>query len=347
MRNLIKNSSIILLLIILSFSSFSQGKKYVKRKRERVDIQYKNDIKIYARGIDVNEKYIFVSNNDGSIHYIDKKNYESYQLFKLPNFKELTDIDIINDSIFAMHSGDNGKMIKIAMNGRIKIQLFKNWLGVFFDAFDFYNQTGVVFGDPTNGYFNLFYTTNGGSSWNQCPHKIKSFDKEYGFAASGTNVQVLNDSSFVFITGGLKSRFFKTTDLGKTWLEVLIPFYPGETQGANSICFSENTNTGVIVGGDFREPNLSNNTCYYTEDGGETWFDSKQPPNGYRSCVIYANDVFYTCGTNGIDFSVDGGKTWYPFDDITGYAMAVDNEKLYVTGNTGTVHVYDLIKIKK
>ena len=108
----------------------------------------------------------------------------------------------------------------------------------------------------------------------------------------------------------MKSRFFKTTDGGKTWNNVTLPYYPGESMGAYSMNFS-NDSTGVIVGGDYLEPDIRMNVSFYTTDGGHSWFNSIDPVRGYRSCVISKNDIFYSCGRNGIDISFDGGKNGF------------------------------------
>jgi hypothetical protein len=55
---------------------------------------------------------------------------------------------------------------------------------------------------------------------------------------------------------------------------------------------------------------------------------------GYRSCVIHFQGVTYACGTNGLDFSTDGGQHWAAWKQGNFLAMDVfDNEQLWITMN--------------
>ena len=175
--------------------------------------------------------------------------------------------------------------------------------------------------------------------------RIKAEQGEAGFAASGSNVQMINDSTYVFVSGGLKSRFFRSNNRGENWNEVLIPYYPGEASGAFSVCFA-NDSIGVITGGDYVQYNLQLNTTYFTTDGGKSWFNSEHPPRGYRACVFETNGVFYACGRNGIDFSTDGGVNWTAFADGTYYCLDASETQLYATSKEGKVFKFDLIKPK-
>ena len=241
-----------------------------------------------------------------------------------------------------MSSGDNGQMLKMDLNGSLKVQAPTYWKGVFLDGMDFYNNTGFIMGDPVDTTFSLFYTINGGQSWQACEGKVKAFKDEAGFAASGTNVQVLNDSTFVFASGGMKSRFFKSTDKGQTWTIVELPYYPGESTGAYSLHFS-NDSIGVIVGGDYKDPDIRLNVCFFTKDGGASWFNAEHPVRGYRSCVTEKNGIYYSCGRNGIDFSKNGGVDWIPFADGAYFSMTTTENKLIATKKNGTIQFFELI----
>jgi hypothetical protein len=87
----------------------------------------------------------------------------------------------------------------------------------------------------------------------------------------------------------------------------------------------------LTVGGSYLEPNNAQNTCFYSKDGGQTWKAPKSGPSGYRSCVIRAGNNYYACGTNGIDVSKNGGKTWKQISKVNALSMAFSNGQLYVT----------------
>jgi hypothetical protein len=48
-----------------------------------------------------------------------------------------------------------------------------------------------------------------------------------------------------------------------------------------------------------------------TADGGKTWKIPLQPPHGYRSSVAWiGKKKWITCGLNGVDLSLNDGKTF-------------------------------------
>ncbi|MES1217642.1 MAG: oxidoreductase, partial [Bacteroidota bacterium] len=96
-----------------------------------------------------------------------------------------------------------------------------------------------------------------------------------------------------------------------------IPMVQGkETTGANSISvydyFKKNGGKQIIiVGGDFKNDSSTTGNCIFTHDGGATWKKPSEPPHGYRSCVEYlSKQDIVSCGLNGIDYSINGGKNW-------------------------------------
>jgi photosystem II stability/assembly factor-like uncharacterized protein len=262
---------------------------------------------------------------------------------KFQSVTEIRDLEFSNGIIYGMQSGEDGKLVKIDETGPTGTMELVEWQGVFFDAMDFNGDVGFIMGDPVDGKMSLFHTKDGGKNWSRCEGTVNAFKGEAGFAASGSNVEVVNDHTYIFITGGMRSNFYRTTDSGKTWSKVELPYYPGETIGAYSMCFKDET-YGVIVGGDYTQPHLKMNTTYYTYDGGETWMNSIYPPGGYRSCVYQVNNIFYACGRNGIDFSKDNGKTWTPFAEGAFFSMTSVNGKLIATCRYGQFKSFDLIQ---
>jgi hypothetical protein len=316
------------------------GKKYL-RKNYMAPISTYGDSSMYSRGIYVDSQFIYLGSSDGSVRRYDPANGDSKLLIKLAARGENRDLEFSNDVLFAMQSGDNGSMTKIASNGSVGFIEPREWRGVFLDALDFNGAVGLLMGDPVDGYFTLYHTKDGGINWSPCEGKVAAISGEAAFAASGSNVRVMNDSTYMFISGGMRSNFYKTTDSGKTWTIVEIPYYPSETTGAYSMCFSDEMH-GVVVGGNYKQPELRMNTTYFTHDGGATWYNSRQPPRGYRSCVFFYNNIYYCCGRNGIDFSFNG-EDWFPFADGAYYALAVFNEQLIATMSEGRFKSFKLV----
>jgi len=343
-NGLIRNTSISILFATIALYGFGQysTKKYIKRNRKAPTVVY-GDSNMYARGICVNGDRLFVGNSDGSIYYINLQKKKQELIFKMPHIDEIRDIELYGDQLIAMHSGTNGKIITLKLDGSMHVISLPEWQGVFLDGIDIFEKQAFMMGDPVDGTFSLFRSANGGRDWEECPGRIEAEKGEAGFAASGSNVQVLNDSTFVFVSGGEKSRFFKSTDLGATWTDFTLPYYPGESTGAYTMCFA-NDSIGVIAGGDYRDPELSLNTCFYTVDGGESWLNAMNTVRGYRSCLYFVNGVFYACGRNGIDFSVNGGRDWTPFANGAYFSMTSLGDKLIATTKNGTIQIFNLIE---
>lgn len=305
-----------------------------------------DDRTVYARGLLVEDHRIFTGNSDGTLYYFNTEKETVQMLFRLENFVEMRDIERSGDFIMGIQSGETGKIVRINNSGATKIIEPDIWKGVFLDGMDFYGNRGFIMGDPVDGKFSLFHSNDEGLNWSKCEGAVEAIKGEAGFAASGTNVQVLNDSTYIFVTGGKQSRYIKSTDNGKTWKDVVLPYYPGEGSGAFSIHFSDE-NIGMIVGGDYTSPELKLNTCFYTQDGGESWFNPKNAPRGYRSCVFEKDGVFYCCGRNGIDFSTDGGINWTAFANGTFYSLGANDEHLIATTTEGKIKLFDLFKKPK
>lgn len=342
MRNLITGISLSILFV--STVSAQKGSKYVRRNSDAPIFEYVQS-KTYSRSIVVKDSFVFTGNSKGELIKYNMVNGESVNLMKSRKFEEMRDIFVFDDYILGMQSGTNGVLAQASYTIFQHFVLPPNlsWRGIFMDGMDFYKQTGFIMGDPVNNYFSLYFTTDGGKNWNNCAGKIMANDGEAGFAASGTNVQVLNDSTLMFVSGGSKSRFFKSTDLGKTWINSEIPFLNGDGMGAFSFHFVDDLN-GVVVGGDYTNPDMNLNNSYFTTDGGKFWQNSQKQVNGYRSCVIAVGSVYYACGTNGIDISFDYGNTWIAFAFGNFFAMAADENYLYATIPDGKFQRFELVK---
>lgn len=327
----------------IAFTSVGQ-KKYIKRNRKAPFISY-GDSLTYSRGFYNDSIRMFIGNSNGRIYYFNLRKEKSQLIFNMPNVNEIRDIEKSGDHLVAMHSGEDGKLFIIKLNGEVRSIAPPEWKGVFLDGLDIKDNTGFLMGDPVDSLFSLFHSNDGGLTWERIKNSPKAYKGEAGFAASGTNVQVLNDSTYVFVSGGLRSRFFKTTDKGNSWYNIDLPYYPGESIGPYSLCFA-NDSIGVMVGGDYKDAALGMNSCFYTFDGGESWYNAMETVGGYRSCVYYVDGVFYAAGTNGIDFSTDNGKEWTPFAEGNFFTLSSVNGQLLATTTKGRFQLFDLIETK-
>jgi photosystem II stability/assembly factor-like uncharacterized protein len=197
----------------------------------------------------------------------------------------------------------------------------------FYDCLTFTDkQTGYILGDPVDGKFQVFRTTDGGHSWELMPSEGMPAARsgEFAFAASGTCIQS-NDRGDLFIaSGGVDpARVFRSTDGGATWTVQDSPVAGSGSGGIFSLSFGHGRG-GVAVGGDFNAPTAAVSNAAYTTDGGRTW-SAGSGLGGYRSGSSWlgrGHGGVLAVGPTGSDVSRDGGRSWTAFD--TGSFDAVE-----------------------
>ncbi|MFZ9386642.1 MAG: YCF48-related protein [Chitinophagaceae bacterium] len=273
---------------------------------------------VSLRGLSVvNDNVVWVSGSKGTVGRTTNGGktwqWRVVSGFEKRDFRDIEAFDAstaiimsVDEPAYILKTTDGGESWKVVYENTTK--------GMFLDAMEFWNeQSGIVIGDPVDGRFFVTRTFDGGNSWQDIP-----FDKrpladsgEACFAASGTNVRVLDRDEAVFVSGGLRSRIFIRNSA------VDLPLIQGkETTGANSVAIWDNFKQKVghkmiVVGGDFNADTSRVKNCFYSNDGGQTWNEPMVPPHGYRSCVeFYSKTEVFSCGLNGVDRSNDGGKTW-------------------------------------
>jgi hypothetical protein len=306
------------------------------------------DSSIHARSIqNFSKNELLIGTNVGKYVLISKKSKKPVRIYLPTTFhtiKEIRDADKNEHYLFFMQSNDTSHLLRKDWAGKEDTILPFTHHGkpVFLDGIDLQDSLGFLIGDPVDGDFALFRTLNDGETWEACPGKVKSQANEAAYAASGTTNHII-DGDFVFISGGERSRFIWSSDFGQTWKSYSIPFESCQTCGAYSMGY-KNRREIVAVGGDYKRPNEKKKTCFYSTDGGLTWNEALIPPNGYRSCVYFANGVYYACGTTGIDYSKDGGRTWRSISTENALSMTSDVHYLYVSCMGGKILKLKLLK---
>lgn len=191
---------------------------------------------------------------------------------------------------------------------------------VFLDAVAFADSRfGITLGDPMGGRFLMLVTQDGGANWAEAPlgQRPQAVSGEAAFAASGTSLVFAQGRAWLG-TGGAMTRVYRSENRGQDWTAVAPGVLSVEgTGGIFSVAFADSLN-GVVVGGDYQQPDSVLLNAAVTTDGGRTWAISSQPPRGYRSGVALHRDgdrlTAIAVGTNGSDVSRDGGLTWSPLD---------------------------------
>ncbi len=156
---------------------------------------------------------------------------------------------------------------------------------------------------------------------------------EHGYAAGNACLQVDGDRIDI-VTGGQFSNWISSTDAGKNWAVLPLPYAKRNSSGAFGIALSENK--GVIVGGDYAADTLSENTTFYTRTGGENWFPAKGV-NGYLSDVVYLGEgAFMATGTQGTCWTLNSGQTWEFINDRSFNTLEINvNGDIWLAGESG------------
>lgn len=189
-----------------------------------------------------------------------------------------------------------------------------------------------ILGDPVQGAFRLFSSQVDErkmqfgkleSNWNG--HPITASPGESAFAASNSLFAYsVGDGTFSFITGGARSEIIREEHgldskkgMFSEWSRNALPFLAGDSSGAFSIAATDydekrKQKVVVVVGGNYKQPDLHVKTAAYSFDWGYHFSTADTPPHGYRSAVGYdkAHNAWITVGPNGTDISTDDGRNW-------------------------------------
>ncbi|MES2554843.1 MAG: hypothetical protein V4604_01770 [Bacteroidota bacterium] len=333
-----RNSISIFVLIVSSFTTFGQYWGQKDTLRFAPDSSYSRAIMRYNK-----TDLLFGTSKSGVIQYNEETKQAKSIFPKNPN-GEFRDLALFGKNICGMVSGDNG-VIDETMNSSATAMVEDP--GVFYDDIVRYKDVLILLGDPVQSHFFLKKApiSLGPTAFTLHLPTIKNQPDEACYAASGTTAQLVGKSDYVFVSGGKQSARFHRFDLldSSTYFVRDLPMVKGEGAGPFSVCFTDE-NHGVIVGGNYLQPKDTSGTCVYTEDGGKTWLKATVSPNGYRSCVTGNSTILYSCGTTGIDFSYDGGKTWTLFDTGNYCALLLEKNALYATTNKGVCIRYPFPK---
>ena len=311
MKNLLKFA---FYLVIFCLNSFSAQKPFVFGKSNE-----------HARAICSKGNTIFIGTNLGNIYKV--KGKKSF-LISTDSFPEIRDIQLVGRKLHVMQTRNLGRMIcfKKGLFGKYKLERIRTFessgQNVFLDGFSISKKKGLLMGDPVDGEFSL-YSLSASGVWEKLPN-VASNTGEAAFAASGTTVHV-SANDWYFVSGGLDSRLFHSTDYGLTWDIQELPFSSCESCGAYSLCVLTKSNlvTKVIVGGDYLFPNEQQSNSFLQINADSTWITPEVSPRGYRSVVIYneKSNLLFCGGTNGVDFSSDFGRNWHSISEEKCFSM--------------------------
>lgn len=281
----------------------------------------------------------FSVNGGKSMKWVNPVGYEN---------RDFRDIVALNHkTIVAVAIGSPGIILKSSDYGNTWIEVYHDDdPNVFLDAMDFYANNpniGIAVGDPINGEPYILKTIDAGNTWERL--SIEDLPRfainEAFFAASGSNVQLLDENYFLAVSGGAASNIMLNTFPP---LKTVLPKSSSITAGANAVDYSTIHQYGIVVGGDYKTPESSENNIFrftLTEDKKIILEDTPTtPPSGYLSGVkILNNGDAISCGLTGVSISNDKGLTWKPISAQAFHTVksAKFGSKIYLVGPQGRI----------
>ena len=286
----------------------------------------------YSRSIALQKNKLIIGTSKSGVLSYNLKAKKVETIVQPVNCGEFRDVIVDGKSIYACVSGDSGIVYQV--KGKRVTEIFNK--KCFIDDIVKRNNEIIILSDPVDNKFsvNIQFIKSG---WTLTTNEEQMREGEAFYAASGTTAQLI-EGMYYMISGGPNNATFyrKNTFDYHTQIQTELPMHKSEGAGPFSICMFDKMN-GVIVGGNYTQPNISDSTSVYTADGGKTWILSETPTHGYRSCVTGTPERLFACGSNGIDYSIDGGKTWTWVDKGNYCALLLEGNVLYATTNKGFV----------
>jgi len=188
-------------------------------------------------------------------------------------------------------------------------------------------NNGIAQGDPENGEFEIYTTSNGGTNWTRVPGaNIPDPDAgvEYGYE----NHYAVYGNTIWFGTD--KGRIFKSNDKGLTWT---VTQSPSLDFALDSFTFSD-ASKGLMMTYDPVK-------LFNTIDGGTTWNEVAKTGNLFNTDIAYIPETSIVVSASsanpiGSSYSTNDGLTWTTIDGISHGTLAFLNTTFGFSGGLNT-----------
>ena len=249
-----------------------------------------------------------------------------------------------NTDFFMLSVGSPALLYKTGDSGAMELVYKEDHEKAFYDAMAFWNdREGIAMGDPTDNCISIIITRDGGKTWQKvnCDLLPEVVEGEAAFAASNSNIAIKGDKTWI-LSGGKTSRVYFSADKGETWEVFNTPLVDGKaTTGGYTIDFYDE-NFGVIMGGDYTNPEGNNGNKAITKDAGRTWklvAEGQKP--GYKSSVRFVpnsgGEKIIATGFSGISISRDSGETWEELSNEGFYTLRFKNDSVAYAAGKGRI----------
>jgi photosystem II stability/assembly factor-like uncharacterized protein len=237
------------------------------------------------------------------------------------DFRGIQGFDANTAVVMSSGKGDLSRLYKTTDGCHTWNLVFTNpdpdgfWDAILLNRFD---KDGELLGDPVNGKFAVWETSDQGTTWTRTKHGGLSALKDEGaFAAS--NSALFLDERFAtgFVTGGPSGARIMVNEGARENDPFAANRLPlkADSQSAGGFSIEDRDwCCWVVAGGNYAKPEDASGTAAFTHNGGKTWHPATTPPHGYRSSVAYdpASKTWIAVGPNGTDISTDDGDNWRP-----------------------------------
>jgi photosystem II stability/assembly factor-like uncharacterized protein len=266
------------------------------------------------------------------------------------DFRDVYAVDANRAYLMSIGNGSESRIYKTTDGSKTwSLQYTERNPRAFLDCMAFWNANrGIVVGDAVDGKPEVLTTSDGGAHWTLLrPESMPPAEAGEGSPASGTCIATYSETKgrertwpAWFVTENA-SRVFHAADADKTWAASEAPLVTGTNQGVFSIVAMD-SNRLAIVGGDYDHPEMAKANSAYSSDGGRTWKESSRRPAGYRWCVAIVPNTpgptAFAVGPTGMDYSIDGGKSWNQMSDVSANTIAfADAHHGWAVGRNGLV----------
>ena len=259
----------------------------------------------------------------------------------VPEYRAVAATD---DDFFMLSVGSPALLYKTGDSGAMELVYKEENEKAFYDAMAFWNnKEGIAIGDPTNNCISIIITRDGGKTWKKlsCDLLPEVIEGEAAFAASNSNIAIKGDKTWI-LSGGMTSRVYFSPDKGATWEVFDTPLLDGKaTTGGYTMDFYDE-NFGIILGGDYTNPEGNTGNKAITTDGGKTWeliAEGQEP--GYKSSVRFmpntGGEKIIATGFSGISISKDSGETWEELSNEGFYTLRFKNDSVAYAAGKGRI----------
>jgi photosystem II stability/assembly factor-like uncharacterized protein len=259
----------------------------------------------------------------------------------VPEYRAVAATD---DDFFMLSVGSPALLYKTGDSGAMELVYKEENEKAFYDAMTFWNnKEGIAIGDPTNNCISIIITRDGGRTWKKlsCDILPEVIEGEAAFAASNSNIAIKGDKTWI-LSGGMTSRIYFSPDKGETWEVFDTPLLDGKaTTGGYTMDFYDK-NFGIILGGDYTNPEGNTGNKAITTDGGKTWeliAEGEEP--GYKSSVRFipntGGEKIIATGFSGISISKDSGETWEELSNEGFYTLRFKNDSVAYAAGKGRI----------